>query len=147
MPVAFTEETLRLGELLPAANVFALAVASVVFITPFVYYDFCCSAMNGHVFEYAKRVVAIYLLPLSVVGGLLTLIQECPWGVDSLLGVRRTVIVALPASMSAATGDMLKRSLSGRQTEPRQRTQNREAERWQAPRFFVCGRRAAGSPH
>jgi hypothetical protein len=45
---------------------------------------------------------------LLVVGLLLTIIQKCPWGTDNLLAVKRILIVAFPASMSAAVSDTLK---------------------------------------
>jgi uncharacterized membrane protein len=108
VPVAFTEETWTLGERLPAANVLGLAAISVIFIALFVYYNFYRSALRGHVTEYLKRVIAIYVLSLLVVGGLLTLIQKCPWGVDNVLALKRMVIVAFPSAMSAAISDSLK---------------------------------------
>jgi uncharacterized membrane protein len=108
VPVAFTEETWTLGERLPNANVLALAAISVLFISLFVYYNFYRNALRGHLFEYVKRVAAIYVLSLAVVGGLLMLIQKCPWGVDNALALKRIVIVGFPASMSAAVSDMLK---------------------------------------
>jgi uncharacterized membrane protein len=108
VPVAFTEETWTLGERLPTGNVVALAAVSLVFISLFVYYNFYRGAVRSHLFEYVKRVAAIYVLSLVVVGGLLTLIQKCPWGVDNALALKRMVIVAFPASMSAAVSDMMK---------------------------------------
>jgi len=108
VPVAFTEETWTLGERLPVANVAGLAIVSVAFIALFVYYNFYRGSLSGHVTEYVKRVLAVYVLSLLVVGGLLTLIQKCPWGVDTALAMKRVVIVAFPASMSAAISDMLK---------------------------------------
>lgn len=108
VPVAFTEETWVLGERLPGANVLALGAVSIAFIALFVYYNFYRNALRGHVFEYVKRVAAVYVLSLVVVGGLLTIIQKCPWGLDNGLALKRMVIVAFPASMSAAISDMLK---------------------------------------
>ena len=108
VPVAFTEETWTLGERLPVANVLMLACVSMVFISLFVYYNFYRNALRGHVFAYVKRVVAIYVLSLAVVAALLTIIQKCPWGIDNALALKRAVIVAFPASMSAAISDMLK---------------------------------------
>ena len=109
IPVGFTEETWRLGEMLPLPNVLALGTISVLFIAAFVYFNIYRNALRGHEFEYAKRVVAIYGLSLVVVGLLLTLIQQCPWGINNLLAVKRVVIVAFPASMSAAVADMVDR--------------------------------------
>ena len=108
VPVAFTEETWRLGETLPFRNVLILSALSILFIALFVYFNFYRFAFRGHALEYVKRVLAIYFFSLIVVGALLTVIQKAPWSADSLLAVKRTLIVAFPASMSAAISDALK---------------------------------------
>jgi len=108
VPVAFTEETWRLGETLPFRNVLLLSAISVLFIALFVYFNFYRFAFKGHAFEYAKRVLAIYFFSLLIVGGLLTVIQKAPWTSDLVLAVKRTLIVAFPASMSAAISDAVK---------------------------------------
>jgi uncharacterized membrane protein len=108
-PVGFTEETWKLGETLPFQNVLALGLISILVIAAFVYFNIYRHALRGHEFEYAKRVVAIYGLSLIVVGLLLTLVQQCPWGINNLLAIKRIVIVAFPASMSAAVADMVDR--------------------------------------
>jgi len=108
IPVGFTEETWNLGERLPLNNVLALAIISMVFIALFVYFNFYRFHLKGYVFEYIKRVVAIYTLSLLVVGVLLSLIEKCPWGTDNILALKRIIIVAFPASMSAAISDTLK---------------------------------------
>ena len=108
IPVGFTEETWNLGERLPFNNILALAIISLVFIALFVYFNFYRFQLKRYVFEYIKRVVAIYALALIVVGILLTLIEKCPWGVDNILALKRIIIVAFPSSMSAAISDTLK---------------------------------------
>lgn len=108
VPVAFTEETWNLGAQLPLHNVLGLSALSLVFIALFVYFNFYRFAFKDNVFEYCKRVIAIYLFSLLVVGLILTIIQKCPWGADSLLALKRILIVAFPASMSAAVSDTLK---------------------------------------
>ena len=108
IPLAFTEETWRLGELLPVKNVTVLALISILFISLFVYFNFYRFNFKGHAFEYLKRVVATYVCALIVVGVVLTVIQKCPWGTDSILALKRIVIVAFPASMSATVSDALK---------------------------------------
>ena len=97
-----------MGEILPLRNVLILSVISVLFIALFVYFNFHRLAFKGHTFEYAKRVLAIYFFSLAVVGALLTVIQKAPWSADLLLAAKRTLIVAFPASMSAAVSDALK---------------------------------------
>jgi uncharacterized membrane protein len=108
IPVGFTEETWNLGERLPLNNVFALAMISLVFIALFVYFNFYRFQLKGYVFEYIKRIIAIYVLSLFIVGILLTIIEKCPWGVDNILALKRMIIVAFPSSMSAAISDTLK---------------------------------------
>lgn len=108
VPVAFTEETWNLGEKLPLRNVLGLTSLSLLFIGLFVYFNFYRDMLRQHILEYVKRVVSIYVFSLLIVGILLTLIQQCPWGLDNLLAIKRILIVAFPASMSAAISDALK---------------------------------------
>lgn len=108
IPVGFTEETWLLAERLPLRNIMALTTISLLFIAAFVYYNFYRFHIREHLFQYLKRVISIYLLSLLVVALLMTIIDKCPWGVDNLLAIKRVIIVAFPASMSAAVSDMLK---------------------------------------
>lgn len=108
VPVAFTEETWKLGESLPTKNVLMLSAISLLFISGFVYFNFYRYNLKEHVFQFFKRTLAIYLFSLFVVGLILTIIQKCPWGQDNLLAFKRILIVAFPASMSAAVSDTLK---------------------------------------
>ena len=108
IPMAFTEETWQLGEKLPLLNIGILALLSLVFIAIFVYSNFYRYYLKGFVFEYIKRVLSIYIISLFVVGFLMTVIQQCPWGIDNLLAIKRIVIVAFPASMSAVAVDAVK---------------------------------------
>ena len=108
IPVGFTEETWNLGERLPLNNVLALAIISMVFVALFVYFNFYRFQLKGYIFEYIKRVFAIYVIALIVVGILLTLIEKCPWGTDNIVALKRMIIVAFPCSMSAAISDTLK---------------------------------------
>jgi uncharacterized membrane protein len=108
IPMSYTEETWQLGEKLPLLNVGILAALSIFFIAIFVYANFYQFYLKGFVFEYVKRVVAIYLVSLLIVGFLMTVIQQCPWGFDNLLAIKRIIIVTLPASMSAVAVDAIK---------------------------------------
>lgn len=108
VPIAFTEETWKLGEELALANVLVLSGLSVLFISLFVYFNFYRFHLKGHVLEFIKRISSIYLFSLLVVALLLTIIQRCPWSTDSIIAIKRILIVAFPASMSAAVSDMIK---------------------------------------
>jgi uncharacterized membrane protein len=108
VPVAFTEETWVLGKELPLANVVGLSLLSLLFLGLFVCYNFYRFNFKGHVFEFIKRVAGIYFISLLVVATLLTLINKCPWSTDHITAIKRILIVAFPASMSAAVSDSIK---------------------------------------
>ena len=108
IPVGFTEETWNLGERLPVPNVVALGIISILFIALFVYVNFYRYYLKDFVLEYIKRVLSVYLISLVVVAVLLTIIEQCPWGVDNVLALKRVVICGFPASMSATVTDALK---------------------------------------
>jgi uncharacterized membrane protein len=108
IPVGYTEETWNLGQRLPLSNVVTLAGISILFVALFVYFNFYRRYLKGFVLEYIKRVVAIYLISLFVVAALLTIIEQCPWGVNNALALKRIVICGFPASMSATVTDSLK---------------------------------------
>jgi uncharacterized membrane protein len=108
IPVCFTEEVWVLGAELPLANVIGLSILSALFIGLFVYYNFYRFNLKGHVLEFVKRIAGTYILSLVVVALLLTIINKCPWGVDNLTAIKRILIVAFPASMSAAVSDSIK---------------------------------------
>jgi uncharacterized membrane protein len=108
VPVAFTEETWKLGEELALKNVLYLCGISLFFIAMYVYFNFYRFQLKDHVFEYIKRVLATYFCSFIIVGLLLTIIQRCPWSTDSILAIKRIIIVTFPASMSAALSDTIK---------------------------------------
>ena len=108
IPVGFTEETWALGERLPLINVLALGIISIIFLATFIYFNFYRFNLRQHLGMYIKRVIANYVLSLAVVGILLSIIEKCPWGTDNLLAIKRIIIVAFPASMSAALSDTMK---------------------------------------
>jgi uncharacterized membrane protein len=108
IPVGLTEEAWILGTELALANVIVLSAISLLFIALFVYFNFYRFHMKGHVWEYLKRVCAIYGLSLLVVGILLTVIDKCPWDTAPILAMKRIIIAAFPASMSATISDTIK---------------------------------------
>ena len=108
VPVAFTEETWRLGEVLPLSNIIWLMFMSFLFVGTFVYYNYYRGSFKEHWGEFLKRSLSTYIFAFIVVGLILIAIQKAPWQTDFLLAFKRTVIVTLPASMSAAIADMIK---------------------------------------
>ena len=108
IPAAYTEETWNLGRDLPLLNIAGIAAVSVIFITMFVYFNFYKSYLREYLGQFFMRSISTYVVALVVVAVLLTLVGKCPWGVDNVLAIKRIVVVAFPASMSATVTDALK---------------------------------------
>lgn len=112
IPVGFTEETWKLGETLPWANILGLFIVSIMFISMFVYYHYHRShqkiGRRGHWKHFYHRVTSTYIISFLVVAVLLTLIQRTPWITDIGLAIKRVIIVTFPASMSAVIADTFK---------------------------------------
>lgn len=108
IPVGFTEEVWHLGQELTNASIIWFVLFSISFIAVFVYSNLYHNHLRGYEFEYIKRVIAVYIISLTVVGIFMTIIGKCPWGIDTTLALKRIIIVAFPASMSATLSDIVK---------------------------------------
>ena len=108
IPVGFTEEAWEISKRLPWPNILIFLGISVLFISVFVYYNYYRLHISTHRWEFLKRVFFTYLLAFMVVALLLTLIDRAPWLANTTLAIKRTILVAFPASMSAAVADTLK---------------------------------------
>ncbi len=111
IPLAYTEETWFLGIELSWLNIAMLSLLSLLFIGLFVYYNVYHEHINQlekHFGDYLIRVLLTYVLSLIVVGTILTIINRAPWHMDAILSLKRTIIIAFPASLSATVADMIK---------------------------------------
>ena len=108
IPVSFSEEAWKLGEILPNTNIIGITTFSLILTSVFVYFNFYRLNFKGHELDFVKRVLGTYLISMLIVGIILTLIDKCPWGLDNLLAVKRIVIVAFPAAMSGTLSDSIK---------------------------------------
>jgi uncharacterized membrane protein len=108
IPAAYTEEAWNLGRDLPVINIAAIALISILFIATFVYFNFYKSYIAEFRTQFFVRVIGTYAVSFAVVAILLTVIGQCPWGIDNVLALKRIVVVAFPASMSATVTDALK---------------------------------------
>lgn len=105
VPVAFTEEVWNMGDQLPWLNVSALSLVSFLFLGSFIYFTSYRSHLKMFKNEYYKRILSTFLLAVIVVGLLLTIVDKCPWFTDFDLALKRTLIGAFPASLSATVTD------------------------------------------
>jgi uncharacterized membrane protein len=108
VPVGFTEEVWVLSETLPRNNVIGIVLISIMFLSMFVYYNYYRGVLGQNKADFIKRTLATYVFSLIVVGIFLTVIGKAAWFIDWTISINRIVLVALPASMSAAVADMIK---------------------------------------
>ncbi|MDJ0866518.1 MAG: DUF2391 family protein [Myxococcota bacterium] len=108
VPVSLTEEAWNLAEQLSTARIGVLAGVSLGLIAAFVYCNFYRHHLREHLGAYVTRVLLTFAASFFVAGLLLTLLDRCPWGTDDVLALKRIVIVAFPASMSAALSDSIR---------------------------------------
>ena len=107
IPMAFTEEVWDLGAEISWASAVSLALLSLLFIGLFVYVNSYQRHIRLYRGQYFARVVSTYVFSLLVVGVMLTIIGKAPWAADTALALKRTIIAALPASMSATVTDTI----------------------------------------
>lgn len=108
VPVMLSDEAMTAAAELPRNNLIAIAVISIGFIAGFVYFNFYRNQFRAHAGQYVKRVLITYFVTLLVVAGMLQLFELSPWGEDPVLALRRTILVALPASLFATIADTVK---------------------------------------
>ncbi len=107
VPVAFTQEVWDMGATLPWLNTLLLSGISLLLIACFVYYNSYRMSLKMFRKEFFLRVLSIYLLSLIIVGFLLTVVNECPWLTDFDVALKRTLIGAFPAALSATVTDQI----------------------------------------
>jgi uncharacterized membrane protein len=107
VPVAFTEEVWNMGDELPWLNTLLLSGLSLLFLGSFTYYSSYRSKLRMYGKEYYKRVFFTFFFSLLVVGLLLTIVGKCPWFTDFDLALKRAIIGAFPASLSATVTDSI----------------------------------------
>lgn len=108
IPVGLTEEVWTLGETLGWERIVLLMLVSSMFLSGFTYYISYQRHIFTHWQEFLKRVIGTYLLSLIVAGIFLFIIDKAPIGTDIVLTIKRMIIVAFPASLSAAVVDLIK---------------------------------------
>ena len=107
-PLSFTEEVWKLSVELHRHNVYALGGISVVTVTLFIYFNFYRFRIKGNAINFAKRVLATYLISVSSIVLLLALIDKFPIWTTPYVAVKRTILIGFPAVFGGLISDYLK---------------------------------------
>lgn len=107
-PLCFTEEVWNLSETLPRMNVYLLMICSFIAVTMFVYFNFYRFKLRGHVVEFIKRIIAIYIISIFSVILVLFLIDKFPIMTQPYISMKRVILIGFPAIFGATITDYLK---------------------------------------
>ncbi len=108
IPVGFSSEVWKISETIPIQNVAAIIGLSLMFLGIFTYYHYHNKlSVTKHWNVLVKRTLFTYIVSFLVVFVILTLIQKVSI-FDLAIGLKRTVLITLPSSMSATIADTLK---------------------------------------
>jgi len=106
-PIAVTEEVWELSKALSVNRTLLIAISSITMIAFFAYYMFYHTRLAHRRWDFVLRVTSVYLITLSVCAAILAAIDQLHLFVDPQLALKRTILVAFPASFSATIVDSL----------------------------------------
>jgi uncharacterized membrane protein len=106
-PIAVTEEVWTLGVELPLGRALLISLGSIGFIAWFVYELYYDTTFRYPHREIAKRVLSVYGLTLVIAASILLGVDQLPILDAPLVALKRTTIVAFPASFAATVVDSI----------------------------------------
>ena len=104
-PVAVTEEVWDISSEISLLRASLIALGSMLFISFFVRTTYFHETTFTSSKQIAKRVLTVYLMTLAVVAATLFMIGKLPLATDLIVAIKRTIIVAFPASFAATAVD------------------------------------------
>jgi uncharacterized membrane protein len=107
-PLCFTEEIWQLSVNLNRGNVYALGFISLLVSALFIYFNFYRFKLKGNIAEYAKRVLATYVIAASSIILILSLIGKFPITETPYIAIKRVIIIGFPTIFAAAIVDYIK---------------------------------------
>jgi uncharacterized membrane protein len=107
-PVASAEEIWKLGEELSAGRVLLFGVASLFFLALIIYHVHHGAEAQFDSREFLYRVLTTYGLTLAISAAILFSVDRFDPFADGWVAVKRTILVAFPASFAATTVDSLR---------------------------------------
>ncbi|ARM30936.1 DUF2391 family protein [Prosthecochloris sp. HL-130-GSB] len=105
VPIAFSDESWHFGQTLPFPNLLLVFLLSLGFIMLFAYQSIFQGRLAGRYSIFLFRSVLDYLITLVVVAIVLLALDRFPLLEDPLVALKRTIVIAFPASMGAVVVD------------------------------------------
>ncbi|MBU3013122.1 DUF2391 family protein, partial [Poseidonibacter lekithochrous] len=101
----FSEEAWRLSETLPLFNLFLLLSLSIIFLSFYTYQSIFQADIKYKKIAFVFRVFIAYFIAFLVVSLILLAINKLPIIEDTILAIKRIIIISMPASMGAIIVD------------------------------------------
>jgi len=105
VPISFSEEAWRLGEILPWKNLVLLFLLSFAFLGVYTYQSVFQKNIGNRLSVFFLRLFLAYGITVGVVMLILVSLNKLPLFTDTILSVKRIVIISMPASMGAIVVD------------------------------------------
>ncbi len=103
-PVSVTEEVWDLSKTLPVGRVLYMAIWSIIFIALFTYHRYFRGQLRGNVGRFVLRVGAVYFVTVASAATILLALNQLTT-VETVVAIKRVVIVSFPASFAATIVD------------------------------------------
>ena len=105
VPISFSEEAWRLGETLPFANLLMLFILSITFLGFFAYESVFQGNIKYRIPVFLWRIAIAYAITAIIVALVLISLNKFPLLTDTLVALRRLIVITMPASMGAIIVD------------------------------------------
>ncbi len=105
VPISFSEEAWRLGETLPLTNLLMVFMLSVSFLGFYAYESVFQGNIKNRIPVFLWRIAIAYAITAIVVVLVLFSLDKFPLFTDTLVAVKRLVVITMPASMGAIIVD------------------------------------------
>ncbi|WP_163931722.1 DUF2391 family protein [Paraferrimonas sp. SM1919] len=105
VPISFSEEAWRLGEVLPLGNLILLFILSVIFLGIFAYQNVFQGNIKYRVPVFLSRIIIAYVIAALVVALVLFALDKFPLFDEPVTALKRLVVITMPASMGAIIVD------------------------------------------
>jgi uncharacterized membrane protein len=105
VPIAFSQEAWDLAASLPMGNLLLVVGLSLGFIALYAYQSVFQARIRSRILVFLLRIILAYTLTLVVVSIVLLALDKWPLLTEPYLALKRTLLIAMPASMGAIIVD------------------------------------------
>ena len=105
VPISFSEEAWKLGEVLPLSNLLLVFILSVLFLSFFAYQNVFQGNIKYRIPVFLIRIIIAYIIAALVVSLVLLALNKFPLFSEPETALKRLIVITMPASMGAIIVD------------------------------------------